>query len=60
MIKEELIREWLTEEQVAEVLGIAVGTLRNKRYSGKPHPPFNRALKRYSREKLLRWIDENE
>lgn len=58
MMNEEFNREWLTEEQVAAMLGIALGTLRNQRYSKKSHPPFNPILKRYPREKLFRWIEE--
>lgn len=55
---EEFEKEWMSEEQVAVLLGIAVGTLRNRRYSKKPHPPFNPVLKRYPRSLLFKWLAE--
>lgn len=49
---------FLTEKQVAEVLGVTVGTLRNQRYTKAEHPPFVKVGKRvlYPSDQLYKWM----
>jgi excisionase family DNA binding protein len=52
-------REWLSEEEAAEVLEIHVQTLRNWRRSqtGPPWYKFGRRY-RYDRREILAWIEQ--
>lgn len=47
---------YLTEADVAGVLGISVGTLRNRIYSGAQHPPYIPGKKKlFPRDEFEKW-----
>lgn len=59
---EQLMNEYLKEEETAKLLGLSIKTLRNRRYSRKDHPPFikvsNEVL--YPVDKLKQWLKDKE
>lgn len=50
---------YFTEEEMAKVLRISVGTLRCRRSRGSNHPPYvslRRGVVVYPKELFLRWV----
>jgi len=53
--------EWFTEQEIAEVLGISLYTLRNRISRGENHPPFSGygKHKRFYKDEFLKWDRKN-
>jgi hypothetical protein len=50
----ELFRDYYTEEEVAKLMGIAIGTLRNRLSAGKDHPPMAPG-RRFPKDEFSKW-----
>jgi hypothetical protein len=50
---------FLTEAQVAEIMGVALNTLRNSRYTKSDHPPYVKLGQRvlYPSDRLYKWMN---
>lgn len=55
---EEIKKEYLTEQEVAEFMGKSIDSLRNDRYKGVPHPPYVKLGRTvvYPRKELQEWL----
>lgn len=55
----EVLTPWMTADQAAEYLGIALGTLRN--WTSAKFVPFSRRgrIVRYHREQLDKWLSKD-
>jgi hypothetical protein len=60
MTKQELFSDFYTEEQMAELLGISVLTLRNRHYSRKNHPPRVEGTRLYLKSEFLKWARDRQ
>lgn len=57
MTAEQLMQDYLTESEMAKVLGIKVGALRNRISQRRDHPPFigKGKARRFPREEIRKW-----
>lgn len=55
-------QEFMSEEQVANILNIDIRTLQNRRYARKNHPPFIKVgdTVLYRRTAFIQWMKERE
>lgn len=57
MTAEQLWEDYFTEENVAQLMGITVSTLRNRISEGRDHPPFTGRGngKRFPKDEFRKW-----
>lgn len=56
----DLADRYYSEPEAAAILGIAVGTLRNRITAGEKHPPFRKvgAAKWFDKAEFWKWFDK--
>jgi hypothetical protein len=61
MTLEQIKEEWVNDEEMAKLLGISVGTLENRVYSGVDHPPYSGKGRgrRWSLTEYNKWLRAN-
>lgn len=60
-IADELTEKFWSEEDVARLLRLSVGTLRGRRSRGTNHPPYisvRRGVVLYPKDMLLAWLEK--
>jgi hypothetical protein len=54
--------DFFTEQEMADLLGIDLGSLRSRRSKGKNHPPYFQSNKRapvlFPKKEVKKWMDE--
>lgn len=56
----DLYEDYLTEEQVADFLGITVKTLRNRIAARKDHPPVIKGINKFRKNAFEEWLQKRE
>ena len=52
----DFINEYLTLEEVASIIGITVGSLKNRMYSRRNHPPYVKGINRFHKDAFSKWL----
>lgn len=56
----DLHQEYLTEQEVADFMGISVKTLRNRISSRKDHPPVIKGINKFRKSAFQDWLKKLE